>query len=186
LFSNSVVAGYMNEHFEPTWKSLRPVPKVKIDFGNGNVIDRTLNGNVATFVCTADGTVVDVLAGTYTPDNYLRRLRIAERMVEMLPTNPTERRTFLTNYHKRETERTLSGIYASDLPDDVSENGPRHKQIHQKLAELPDAKPEEITKWLYKEVLHADLDDPYLGLKPVLFASYPFQDDATAQAPALR
>jgi hypothetical protein len=31
-----------------------------------------------------------------------------------------------------------------------------------------------VTKKLYKEVLHADLDDPYLGLGPTLFAGYPF------------
>ena len=31
-----------------------------------------------------------------------------------------------------------------------------------------------ITKWLYREVLHADLDDPYLGLGDLLFANYPF------------
>ena len=36
------------------------------------------------------------------------------------------------------------------------------------------AQPAALTKWLYKEVLHADLDDPYLGLGPALFASYPF------------
>jgi hypothetical protein len=32
---------------------------------------------------------------------------------------------------------------------------------------------------MYKEVLNADLDDPYLGLGRVLFANYPFaKEDA--------
>jgi hypothetical protein len=31
-----------------------------------------------------------------------------------------------------------------------------------------------VTKLVYKEVLHVDLDDPYLGLGEVLFATYPF------------
>ena len=39
---------------------------------------------------------------------------------------------------------------------------------------------DKLTKWLYKEVLHADLDDPYLGLGNVLFANYPFtKEDRT-------
>ncbi|MFP6614277.1 MAG: hypothetical protein VB835_18350 [Pirellulales bacterium] len=36
--------------------------------------------------------------------------------------------------------------------------------------------PRNVTKWLYREVLNADIDDPYLGLGKVLFASYPFKD----------
>jgi hypothetical protein len=33
-----------------------------------------------------------------------------------------------------------------------------------------------LVKWLYKEVLHLDLDDPYLGLQTTLFDGYPFDD----------
>ena len=31
-----------------------------------------------------------------------------------------------------------------------------------------------MTRWLDREVLHADLDDPYLGLGKILFDTYPF------------
>jgi hypothetical protein len=34
--------------------------------------------------------------------------------------------------------------------------------------------PAAVMKRLYKDVLHADLDDPYLGLGPTLFANYAF------------
>ena len=50
-------------------------------------------------------------------------------------------------------------------------------QIDEMLATKGAIRPEAVTKWLYKEVLHADLDDPYLGLGETLFASYPFKDD---------
>jgi hypothetical protein len=53
----------------------------------------------------------------------------------------------------------------------------RRGQIHTMLASRKLTSPAAVTKWLYKEVLHADLDDPYLGLGPTLFASYPFKDD---------
>jgi hypothetical protein len=52
----------------------------------------------------------------------------------------------------------------------------RRRQIHEMLASKSTVRPENVTKWLYREVLHADLDDPYLGLGNVLFASYPFKD----------
>jgi len=56
----------------------------------------------------------------------------------------------------------------------------RRRQIHDVLAK--DAtQPHKLTKWLYKEVLHADLDDPYLGLANVLFANYPFTKEDRAK-----
>lgn len=177
LFSNKTVSDYINEHFEASWKSLRPVPKVAIDFGNGKVINRTLNGNIATFICTADGTVVDVIAGMNEPDVYMKRLKVAEALAAQLPKERAMLKSHLVAYHKSEAARALTGIYAADWRDDVPENGPRHRQIHTRLASTPMVKPDDITHWLYKDVLHADIDDPYLGLKPVLFSSYPFKDN---------
>ena len=52
----------------------------------------------------------------------------------------------------------------------------RRRQIHETLAGQGPVPPQRITKWLYREVLHADLDDSYLGLGSVLFANYPFKD----------
>ena len=50
----------------------------------------------------------------------------------------------------------------------------RRLQIHEMLAGVGQVQPKAVTKRLYKEVLHADLDDPYLGLGQTLFAGYPF------------
>src|SRR5947208_10112751 len=75
LFSSSEVATYVNTTFEPVWESVRPAPLVTIDFGNGHVVKRTLQGNVATYVCGTDGTVYDVLPGIYAPDEYRKQLQ---------------------------------------------------------------------------------------------------------------
>ena len=70
MFSNETVASMIDKQFEPVWVSLRPVPRVTIDFGNGNVIYRTLHGNIATWICAADGTAIDVLPGIYEPETW--------------------------------------------------------------------------------------------------------------------
>jgi hypothetical protein len=54
LFSRDDVSDYINRNFEPAWESVRPVPIVRIDFGNGRTATRTLHGNVASYVCSAD------------------------------------------------------------------------------------------------------------------------------------
>jgi hypothetical protein len=61
------------------------------------------------------------------------------------------------------------------LADDTRINeSVRRQMIHEQLAKNVSVSPRDISKWLYREVLHADLDDPYLGLGDVLFANYPF------------
>ena len=50
----------------------------------------------------------------------------------------------------------------------------RRKQVHKILATGEPREPSALTKRLYRDVLHTDLDDPYLGLGKVLFQTYPF------------
>ncbi len=47
-------------------------------------------------------------------------------------------------------------------------------QIHLLFALTGSAPYGELTKRVYREVLHVDLDDPWLGLSDLLFADYPF------------
>lgn len=67
----------MNDSFVCAWESVRPVPRVEIDFGDGHRMTRTLNGNVITFLCTPDGKVFDVLPGVYSAEGYLAGLKRA-------------------------------------------------------------------------------------------------------------
>src|SRR5262249_12990048 len=50
----------------------------------------------------------------------------------------------------------------------------RRQQIHELLADAGLTTPDKLTRPIYKNVLHADLDDPYLGLGKALFETYPF------------
>jgi len=53
----------------------------------------------------------------------------------------------------------------------------RRLLIHDRLAQPTSVRPVQIKRWLYKEVLHADLDDPYLGLGDALFGDDVFGED---------
>ena len=65
-----------------------------------------------------------------------------------------------------------------EMAEDTKLNETAHrKAIHGHLAKAGSVQPKDMTKWLYKEVLHADLDDPYLGLGEVLNKNYPFADE---------
>lgn len=188
LFSDKEIAQFINDNFEPVWQSVRAVPTVRIDFGNGKVITRTLHGNIATYVCSPSGRVLDILPGIYAPRAYRtaldKTLRLADRVKRC---DPAEQQTLLASYHKHQAKllgKKISPRSSDEIPklassEDVAnwqelnrdtrlnENVRRH-QIHEMLATTGAVRPEFLTKWLYREVLHSDLDDPYLGLRKVL------------------
>jgi hypothetical protein len=228
LFSNDNVAQIINQKFEATWESVRSVPLVQINFGGGKVVTRTLHGNIATYLCNAEGQVLDILPGIYAPASYLQNLHQFTLLARFLTQRSKESlETRLCNYHrvqaealkkheplaqlvdsgfmsKRLIENPIKLVLASaagntaahetagqtlklDSPEDLTNwnllaedtrinESTRRQQIHEMLAGRTNVRPENVTKWLYREVLHADLDDPYLGLGSVLFANYPFKD----------
>lgn len=320
LFSDPGIYTFINDSFEPVWLSLRPVPIVKIDFRNGHVIKRTLQGNVATLICAADGQVLDILPGLYSAQGYLDQIRRLADLSLVVNRPSADRAGFLRQYYNkasaaepddiRETGRENndsesasasahlnklrglrpgtgefgrsnsgsdskvnsssntgpsnsgsnagnSGLFAlgrglwqtlsghkpapvavqppppkpaaptpimesmrmmgkaagqrvvkevinptynrpyyeqGEIPASVKSLSPqdtaqwealikdtqineslRKMRIHVKLAFEEQHNPESITKWLYKEVLDTDLDDPYLGLGKQLFDTYPFE-----------
>ncbi len=227
LFSNTSIADFINQNFEPTWQSLRPVPIVRIDFGQNHLVTRTLHGNIATYVCRSNGQVLDILPGLYESKTYFQQLNqilLLKTLVEQSRRHPD---ATLKNYHRRQaqvltqnerpnylqrvsrgssiTGRELgvkvvlspgsrsasraraaagqpmrptdeqsrlarTGPDASLLAEDTGINeSVRRRLIHAYLADHASTTPAEITKWLYREVLKADLDDPYLGLGELLF-----------------
>ncbi len=228
LFSNDDVAKFINQRFEPVWEAVRPVPIVRIDFGSGRVLTRTLHGNIATYVCSSDGLTLDILPGIYEPKTYLDRLRQFAMLSWWAKSDETKRADVLKSFHDKQAkslevngqplrivnmdfskiriEKAVKFVLlpaakptADTTPTDASDSDSdaarklagwkalaedtrinetdRRRLIHAKLASDGLVPPGKITKWLYREVLHADLDDPYLGLGEVLFADYPFRDE---------
>lgn len=210
LFSREDVSAFLNENFEPAWEMVRPVPVIRIDFGSGRISTRTLHGNVASYVCGADGNIIDTLPGIYTPDVYmtaltsprdvavelrrataaakLDRLRVFHRTcaenLQRLVAAPRERdvgkvaieRVVEVNVVRAEANqspvppqarpRTAAELASwQPLVEDTRINETQGRlAIHRHLAASELVQPEQIKRWLYREVLRADLDDPHMGL----------------------
>ena len=189
LFSDSKVSAYINEHFEPVWQSVRPVPKVTIDFGNGKVVTKTFRGNIATYVCTKEGFVFDILPGIYDRETYLRELKQIHDEEQSLASANESAHKFAA-YHRGlciaqpdvemvdALDVALERASVDDsskakelLADSKTNESARRTLIHRKLMLIGLCTPAQMTGWLYSKVLHADLSDPYLGTKELLFAN---------------
>jgi hypothetical protein len=235
LFSDEQVAAFIQKNFEPVWEMVRPVPTVHIDFGNGKVLTRTLHGNIATYVCAADGQILDILPGIYTKTAYLTQLNQFQLLAHFVDQNGKGQRAVrMKDYHTalaaaleknqalphlvnlpvavtkarienplmvvlmptaggpgpapspvaaRQQQQDRPRLESADdvatwktLAEDTQLNETlRRRQIHEMLAKVGLVQPKEVTRRIYRDVLHSDLDDPYLGLGPTLFASYPFK-----------
>lgn len=115
LYANESVSRILSENFVLHWKSVRPVPKVIIDFGDGRKLERTLTGNSIHYVLDSEGRVVDALPGLYGPRAFARLLFRAAQAAKTSGELSGEARTrFLRDYHtKRVKEIDLE--WSSDL-----------------------------------------------------------------------
>lgn len=106
LYANEAISKTMRENFVLHWQSVRPVPKVTIDFGDGRVLQRTVTGNSAHYVLNAAGEPLDVLPGLYSPKEFQAWLdRTLALTAEYLDAeNPggdvaQRQRSIVRNYH---------------------------------------------------------------------------------------
>jgi hypothetical protein len=74
LYSNKEISDYLRDNFILHWQSVRPVPRVTIDFGDGRKLERTVTGNSAHYVLSSTGEPLDVLPGLYSPQAFVKWL----------------------------------------------------------------------------------------------------------------
>lgn len=100
LYPNAQVSAYLRDHLILHWQSVRPVPRITIDMGDGRRIERTITGNSIHYVLDADGNPIDALPGLYGAKAFLAELDravAAEQQASKLSGN--ERAKFLADYH---------------------------------------------------------------------------------------
>jgi hypothetical protein len=74
LYPDPAVGELLREHFVLHWASVRPVPRLTIDFGDGRVLERPITGNSAHLVLDARGRVIDAIPGLVGPGTFVRLL----------------------------------------------------------------------------------------------------------------
>ncbi|HEX2834540.1 MAG TPA: hypothetical protein VHW00_16125 [Thermoanaerobaculia bacterium] len=75
LYPDPSIAPLMREHFVLHWQSVRPVPKITIDLGDGRFIRQTITGNSAHYLLDENGRVLDVLPGMVSPAAFHTQLQ---------------------------------------------------------------------------------------------------------------
>lgn len=159
LYANEEISNYLRDHYVLHWKSVRPVPKVTIDFGDGRTLERTLTGNSIHYVLTSDGQPVDGLPGLYAPARFKKWLQDVEAVAKYCEQGAPQRAEAMAFFHGQQIDQ-IARAWQTDLaaignavapssngPPVPGQPGPQSiEQIKAKLAEPAVEAPRAIPK----------------------------------------
>jgi hypothetical protein len=122
LYANKEISDYLRDNFVLHWQSVRPVPRVTVDFGDGRKLERTITGNSAHYVLDAAGLPIDALPGLYGPQAFrawlVRTKEFADRLAPI--SSDVGRERLMTEFHTHRRlviEETLRSDLAAVAPE---------------------------------------------------------------------
>ena len=114
LYPNTEVANVLRQRFVLHWQSVRPVPVVTIDFGDGRKLERTLTGNSIHYILDSQARPIDALPGLYGPQAFLRGLAAAETVFKSLSGKTDEQRGLLLQTYYGTRHRQITAAWRKD------------------------------------------------------------------------
>ncbi|MEH2424159.1 MAG: hypothetical protein V7K48_25605 [Nostoc sp.] len=115
LYPNVEISKLLQDRFILHWQSVRPVPKVTIDFGDGRKLERTITGNSIHYILDESGRPIDAIPGLYSPKAFLHQLQQAEVAVKNYSKlTPSDRESFLRKYHS-DRLNSIQAQWVADL-----------------------------------------------------------------------
>jgi hypothetical protein len=163
LYPHPTINRMLRERFVLHWHSVRPVPRVTLDFGDGRRLVRTLTGNSVHLVLDSHGRPVDALPGLFAREAFAELLagrrpswprQPMPRAIEASRIAPT----------KHMVEAPLLRNVMSDVDADTRTNLELHARARAALAANPRWTADALTAWIYRELFLMPPEDPALGL----------------------
>lgn len=114
LYPNAEVNSMLRDRFVLHWQSVRPVPTVTIDFGDGRKLERTLTGNSIHYVLDSEGRPIEALPGLYGPKAFIRGLTSAETLFKSLAGTDKQRRDLVLAMYYRTQHNKISTAWTID------------------------------------------------------------------------
>jgi len=183
LYPDPQINQVLRSEFVLHWQSVRPVPRVTIDFGGGRRIVRTLTGNSVHVVLDMHGRAVDALPGLVSREVFLDQLAQARHLARArrdqlaalhararsaaAPPGSVSRAVAASRIAptKHRVEAPLLRAIDLDLAADTAHNLALHRRIHEAFADRAEwAGIDGFVEWIYAELFEMPPGDPALGL----------------------
>ncbi len=92
LYPDPAVAHELRSRYVLHWESVRPVPQLTVDFGDGRVLQTTITGNSIHYILMPDGQPIDALPGLWGSRAFLAEIERARDLAATLMSQPVEAR----------------------------------------------------------------------------------------------
>jgi hypothetical protein len=115
LYANENVSAMLRDRFILHWQTVRPVPLITIDFGDGRKLQRTITGNSIHYVLDAQGKVIEALPGVYGPQAFARSLTDVEKLFASLKGKPDQQKQELLNEYYGTRANKISLAWLADV-----------------------------------------------------------------------
>jgi len=113
LYPDARVSRMLAERFVLHWQSVRPVPIITIDFGDGRTFQRTITGNSAHLILDPLGHPVDALPGLFDAPTFVR---LASAAADLATADPTPPRLVAWHRARRESLVRAWGAEVGSTP----------------------------------------------------------------------
>ncbi len=138
LYTNADISKFLRQNYILHWKSVRPAPRITIDFGDGRKIESTITGNSVHYILNQDGTVIDAIAGLNTPSSFSNFLKNSKSVANTLQTIPqNNRQTYLTNYRTRTYQSLTNQI--NSIANKINLKFDSNEKTKKEYEEMPPA-----------------------------------------------
>src|SRR5215470_49354 len=115
LYSNAAISATLRNEFILHWQTVRPVPLITIDFGDGRKLQRTITGNSIHYVLDSDGQVIDALPGVYGAAAFARSLAGTEILFGSLKGKDANEKRRLLLDHFNSLNNKISLAWLADI-----------------------------------------------------------------------
>lgn len=184
LYLDPKINRALRERFVLHWQSVRAVPKVTIDFGNGRTLVKTLTGNSAHLILDPSGRPVDALPGLFLPEVFgqllvrahakamqdrrrvaaMHRKDLEHPVLARRAPMPRATQASMLAMTKHLVEAPVLRNVSMDVDADTVQNLELHAQVHQLFAAGHDFTIDQLVDWMYRELFLMPPEDPMLGL----------------------
>ena len=114
LYPNLQIRDVLRNRFVLHWKSVRPAPRITVDFGDGRKLESTVTGNSIHYILDTHGQLIEALPGLYGPAAFQRGLADAETLFKSLAGKVGRERSVLLSNYYRDRIKKISLAWQAD------------------------------------------------------------------------
>jgi hypothetical protein len=130
LYSNAEISKYLRDNYILHWKSVRPAPRITIDFGDGRKIERTITGNSIHYILDDDGRIIEALPGLYSPQAFMSYLTGAKQVNNAMEGKPARQQDIaIMRFRKSNFDRIKANRDRAVAQAKVTLTGPAAAEV---------------------------------------------------------